>query len=156
MRANHRKIEHLEYWLGIRLIRTKKTSWSKWICLFSFRSYPEFITSVEDIFDSNGGTLSHPDSNVSINIDSGAIPDGVSQRICFQVVYDERLLLRDIPQTPGNTLICPVIQCGPGNISLLKPVEIVLPHCLYLDETKKESIIVYKCERFSDQGNLCY
>ena len=68
-------------------------------------------------------------------------------------MYDETLLLRDFPETPERTLISPVIQCGPEDISLSKPVEIVLPHCLYVDEVKKTSISVYRCEKFSDQGN---
>lgn len=70
----------------------------------------------------------------------------------FGVVYDETMLLRDIPETPENTLISPVIQCGPENINLSKPVEIVLPHCLYVDEVKKGCISVYRCEQFSDEG----
>ena len=116
-----------------------------WICLFPRSSYPEFITSAQAIFDSSGGTLSHPDSNVSINVDGGAVPEGMHQRIFFQVVYDDTLLLRDIPKTSGSTLISPVVRCGPENINLLKPVEIVLPHCLCLDETKKDSAKKFFC-----------
>jgi len=118
----------------------------------AIRSYPQFITRAEAIFNSTGGTLRTPDSNISIKIETGAVPDGVSQPVFFGVFYDESLLLRDIPETPENTLISPVIQCGPENINLSKPVEIVLPHCLYVDEVKKGSISVYRCEQFSDEG----
>ena len=121
---------------------------------FVLRSYPEFITRADDTFTSSGGKLSHPDSNVAIIIDKGVVPEGVSQWFFFGVVYDETLLLRDFPETLERTLISPVIQCGPEDISLSKPVEIVLPHCLYVDEvSKKTSISVYRCGKFSDQGN---
>lgn len=94
-----------------------------------------------------------PDSDIKINVDSGAVPEGVNQRFFFRVVYDETSLLRDIPETPNKTLISPVIQCGPEDINLLKPVEIVVPHCLYLDDVKKDTISVYRCGSYSDDGN---
>ena len=84
------------------------------------------------------------------------MPDGVSQLFFFGVVYDDTLLLRDIPETLESSLISPVIQCGPEDINLLKPVEIVLPHCLYVDEVKKTSISVYRCEKYSKEGVLVY
>ena len=117
--------------------------------------YPQFITLAENTFTSSGGKLSHPDSNVAIIIDNGVVAEGVSQRIFFGVVYDETLLLRDIPETPERTLISPVIQCGPEDVSLLKPVKIIVPHCLYVNEVEKTSISVYRCGQFADQGNSC-
>ena len=94
-----------------------------------------------------------PNSNVRIIVDSGAVPEGINQPFFFRVVYDETLLLRDIPETPDRTLISPVIQCGPEDINLLKPVDVVVPHCLYVDEVKKESITVYRCGHYSDEGD---
>ena len=84
------------------------------------------------------------------------MPDGVSQPFFFGVVYDDTLLLRDIPETPERSLICPVIQCGPEDIKLLKPVDIVLPHCLYMDEVKKSSISVHRCEKYCEEGVLIF
>lgn len=98
--------------------------------------------------------LSHPDSNVVIKIENSTISEGTPQKIFFGVFNDDTKLLRDIPETCERTLISPMIQCGPEDISLSKPVEIVLPHCLYVDEVgKKTSISVYRCGKFSDQGN---
>ena len=77
----------------------------------------------------------------------------MNQRFFFRVVHDETSLLRDIPETPERTLISPVIECGPHDINLPKPVEIIVPHCLYFDEVKKESITVCRCENYSDKGN---
>ena len=117
----------------------------------SCRSY---ITQAEDTFNSAGGKLTAPDSDIIINIDSGAVPEGVNQPFFFHVVYDETSLLRDIPETPDRTLISPVIQCGPENISLLKPVEIIVPHCLSMDEVKKDTVSVYRCENGTSSINI--
>ena len=100
-----------------------------------------------------GGKLSSPDSDISIIVDKGAVPEGVNQPFSFHVVYDETSLLQDIPESPDRTLISPVFYCGPENINLPKPVEIIVPHCLYLDEVKKGSISVYKCCSYSEDGN---
>ena len=53
---------------------------------------------------------------------------------------------------PEGTLISPVIECGPHSVTLLKPVEITVPHDLCLDEVRKDSIRVYRCEP-SSKGN---
>ena len=94
-----------------------------------------------------------PDSNIRIIVDKGTVREGDSQRIFFRVIYDEGLLLQSFTKAKEMTLISPVIECGPDDINLLKPVEIKVPHCLCLDEVKKESIIVYRCGHNSDQGD---
>ena len=116
------------------------------------RSYPQYLTRAKATFDSSGGRLTAEDSNVAINVESGAVPNGVSQKFYFGVVYDDTLLLRDIPETSQRSLISPVIKCGPEDIDLLKPVEIILPHCLYMDEVKKSWVRVFRCRQFSEKG----
>ena len=116
------------------------------------RSYPQYLTRAEATFDSSGGKLTAEDSNVTINVESGAVPNGVSQQFYFGVVEDDTLLLRDIPETSQRSLISPVIKCGPEDIDLLKPVEIILPHCLYMDEVKKSWVSVFRCRQFSEKG----
>ena len=102
---------------------------------------------VKDIFDSSGGELSAThDSDVKICIANGAIPIGVSQEVFYRVVYDTTELLEDIPVGPDETLISPVIECGPHDIRLLKPSEIIIPHCLYMGKAKKEWITVYRTD----------
>ena len=120
------------------------------------RSYPQYLTRAEATFDSFGGRLTAPDSNVTINVESGAVPNGVSQQFYFGVVYDDTLLLRDIPETSQRSLISPVIKCGPDDIDLLKPVEIILPHCLYMDEVKKSWVSVFRCRQFSEKGAFSF
>ena len=91
-----------------------------------------------------------------INIEPGTFPDGKQQPIFFHVIYNDMYAIRDIPETNDRTLISPVIQCGPGDINPQKAMDIVIPHCLYVDEVKKGSIAVYRCEQFTNKGSLSY
>ena len=105
---------------------------------------------VKNEFNSSGGELSAAlDSDVKICIGNGAIPTGVSQEVFYRVVYDTTELLRNIPVGPDETLISPVIECGPHDIRILKPLKIIIPHCLYMGKAKKEWITVYR----TDPGN---
>ncbi|XP_068673822.1 uncharacterized protein [Montipora foliosa] len=115
-------------------------------------SFPQFVTHAEGIFNINGGILTHPDSNVSINIEHGTFPDGHPQPIFFNVIHDDTYVIRDVPETDERTLISPVIHCGPHDINPNKAIEIVVPHCLYVDEVKKGCITVYRCGEFPDIG----
>lgn len=111
----------------------------------------KYITRAEATFSSTGGELcATSGSDVRIIVPSGAIPAGVNQAVFFGVIYNETTLLRDFPEATNTTLISPVIECGPHDINLLKPIEIVVPHCLYLGAAKKEWVTVY---RSSVQGN---
>ena len=113
-------------------------------------SFPRYTKKVEGKFTSTGGELSASmDSNIRIIIPKGAIPVGKNQPIFFGVFLDETPLLRDIPGAPDETLISPVVECGPHDIHLSKSVEIIVPHCLCLSEAKKEWITVYRCGNFS-------
>ena len=123
-------------------------------CLSPCRSHLKYITQAETTINSTGGKLSSPDSNISVIVESGAVPEGTNQPFSFRVLYDETSLLRDIPESRDRTLISPLFHCGPESINLLKPVEIIVPHCLYLDEVKKDSISVFRCGNYSDDGNI--
>ena len=113
-------------------------------------SFPKYITKLEATFTNTGGELCAPlNSDVRIVVPSDAVPAGIKQPVFFGVFSDETTLLRDIPEAPNRTLISPVVECGPHDIRLLKPVEIIVPHCLCLSEAKKEWISVYRCGRFS-------
>ena len=108
---------------------------------------------MEATFTNTGGELSAPlESDIRIIVPSGAIPTGTKQNIFFGVFSDETMLLRDIPDAPDETLISPVVECGPHDIHLSKPVEIIVPHCLCLSDAKKEWITVYRCGHFIVQG----
>ncbi|XP_015771235.1 PREDICTED: uncharacterized protein LOC107349564 [Acropora digitifera] len=119
------------------------------ICL---RSELLFVTSAHGSFDTTGGKLTDPNSDVCINIEPGTFPDGNQQPILFHVIYNDTYVIRDIPETNERTLISPVIKCGPDDINPQKTMKIVVPHCLYVDEVKKGSITVYRCEQFTNEG----
>ncbi|XP_067017943.1 netrin receptor UNC5B-b-like [Acropora muricata] len=110
-----------------------------------------FVTSAHDNFDNSGGKLTHPDSDVCISIEPGTFPDG-KQQLFFHVIYNDKVVIQDIPETNERTLISPVIKCEPDDINPQKAVEIVLPHCLYVDEVNKGSIEVYRCGQFTNEG----
>ena len=102
------------------------------------------ITQVEGYFSSSGGELSAaPDSDVKIVIGNGVIGD--SQLVFYGVVDDETELLRHIPVGPEETLISPVIECGPHDIRISEPLEIIIPHCLYMDKKVKKNMEKWMC-----------
>lgn len=113
-------------------------------------SCPQYVRKLEATFTSAGGELTAPlDSNVRIIIPKGAIPAGENQPVFFGVFLDEIPLLRDIPEEPNKTLISPVVECGPHDINLSNPVEVIVPHCLCLSKAKRKSITVYRCGNFA-------
>lgn len=119
-------------------------------CSYLSTSSPKYITKLEAKFTNTGGELcASLDSDVRIIVPSGAVPVGMSQPLFFGVFSDETSLLQDIPEALDKTLISPVVECGPHKIHFLKPVEIIVPHCLCLTEANKESITVYRCGTFS-------
>lgn len=52
----------------------------------------EVVAVARGTFSSIGGTLSSPETGVSIKIPSGAIPPGVRQEVYFKVCRDNNLL----------------------------------------------------------------
>ena len=115
-------------------------------------SFPKYVSKLEATFTSAGGELSKSsDSNVRIIVPKGAIPAGANQPVFFGVFLDEMPLLRDIPEEPNKTLISPVIECGPHDINLSIPVEIIVPHCLCLNKAKRKWITVYRCGNFASE-----
>ncbi|XP_022803614.1 uncharacterized protein LOC111340956 [Stylophora pistillata] len=117
----------------------------------SFPTVPvsKYITQVERCFSSSGGELSAAcDSDVKINIGNGVIGD--SQSVFYRVIDDETELLRDIPVGPQETLISPVSETGPHDVKISKPLEIIIPHCLYMDKevekNKEKWISVYRTD----------
>ncbi|KTG40501.1 hypothetical protein cypCar_00004038, partial [Cyprinus carpio] len=97
------------------------------------------VATARGIFNTNGGVLSSIETGVSIIIPQGAIPDGVEQEIYFKVCRDNSILppldkekvnaKRKEFLFPGETLLSPLVMCGPHGLKFLKPVELRLPHC---------------------------
>ncbi|XP_070545067.1 netrin receptor UNC5C-like isoform X2 [Ptychodera flava] len=78
-----------------------------------------------------GGRLTVPDTGVSALIAEGALLKGQSEEIYIAVCREER----DRPKlSPKQTILSPIIMCGPRNMSFKKPVIIQFPHCAKLDD----------------------
>ncbi|CAJ1049736.1 tight junction protein ZO-1 isoform X13 [Xyrichtys novacula] len=86
------------------------------------------VATARGIFNANGGVLSSIETGVSIIIPQGAIPDGVEQEIYFKVCRDNSIL-PPLDKEKGETLLSPLVMCGPHGLKFLKPVELRLPHC---------------------------
>ncbi|XP_058454129.1 uncharacterized protein LOC131432084 isoform X3 [Malaya genurostris] len=84
------------------------------------------------IFDSTGGTLADPIWNVSLQIPAGAIPTGTKQEIYFTVT-DPRLSESvggpPLDMENGETMLSPLVMCGPQGTEFLQPVTLNIPHC---------------------------
>uniref|UniRef100_A0A3Q3R4X8 Zona occludens protein 1 n=1 Tax=Monopterus albus TaxID=43700 RepID=A0A3Q3R4X8_MONAL len=86
------------------------------------------VATARGIFNCNGGVLSSIETGVSIIIPQGAIPEGVEQEIYFKVCQDNSIL-PPLDKEKGETLLSPLVMCGPHGLKFLKPVELRLPHC---------------------------
>uniref|UniRef100_A0AAZ3P2C2 Tight junction protein ZO-1-like n=1 Tax=Oncorhynchus tshawytscha TaxID=74940 RepID=A0AAZ3P2C2_ONCTS len=86
------------------------------------------VATARGIFNCNGGVLSSIETGVSIIIPQGAIPDSIEQEIYFKVCRDNSIL-PPLDKEKGETLLSPLVMCGPHGLQFLKPVELRLPHC---------------------------
>lgn len=86
------------------------------------------VATARGIFNCNGGVLSSIETGVSIIIPQGAIPDSVEQEIYFKVCRDNSIL-PPLDKEKGETLLSPLVMCGPHGLKFQKPVELRLPHC---------------------------
>ncbi|KAM5291555.1 tight junction protein 1 isoform 3-T3 [Glossophaga mutica] len=86
------------------------------------------VATARGVFSSNGGVLSSIETGVSIIIPQGAVPEGVDQEIYFKVCRDNSIL-PPLDKERGETLLSPLVMCGPHGLKFLKPVELRLPHC---------------------------
>nr|XP_036229502.1 uncharacterized protein LOC106622754 isoform X3 [Bactrocera oleae] len=98
----------------------------------TFPSIPGEPTTTRGIFDSNGGSLVDAVWNVSLQIPPGAIPTGVRQEIYF-TVSDPRLGEAvggpPLDMENGETMLSPLVMCGPQGLEFLVPVTLNIPHC---------------------------
>ncbi|XP_004529166.1 tight junction protein ZO-1 isoform X4 [Ceratitis capitata] len=98
----------------------------------TFPSIPREPSTTRGVFDSNGGILADPIWNVSLQIPPGAIQTGVKQEIYF-TVSDPRLGKAvdgpPLDMENGETMLSPLVMCGPQGLEFLVPVTLNIPHC---------------------------
>ncbi|XP_061421238.1 netrin receptor UNC5C-like isoform X1 [Lethenteron reissneri] len=86
--------------------------------------------SVYGTFGCMGGRLVIPNSGLSLLVPPGAIPSGQFYQMYLTVHRDEDKR----PVLEGSqTLLSPVVSCGPPSIPLLSPVILSLRHCAELN-----------------------
>ncbi|XP_017123834.1 tight junction protein ZO-1 isoform X7 [Drosophila elegans] len=97
-----------------------------------FPTLPREPSTSRGFFDSNGGTLADKLWHVSLQIPPGAIPPGVRQEIYF-TVSDPRMGQAvggpPLDMENGETMLSPLVMCGPQGLEFLVPVTLNIPHC---------------------------
>jgi len=88
----------------------------------------DIVATASGEFDHNGGVLSSVETGVSIVIPKGAIKRGVVQPVYFKVCRDNTAL-PPLDREKGETLLSPLVMCGPHGLQFDEPVELRLPHC---------------------------
>ncbi|VDM45101.1 unnamed protein product [Toxocara canis] len=87
------------------------------------------IEHVSQVVDSNGCTLSCPESGVMLIIPKGAIGEGVQQEIYVKVCRANSGGSRPpLDESRGECLMSPLVMCGPHDLHFNVPVELRLPH----------------------------
>ncbi|XP_071944531.1 UNC5C-like protein [Antedon mediterranea] len=77
---------------------------------------------------SQGGVLELANMGISLFIPPGAIPNGRKEKIFLILDWD----LSDFPEmTDLQTIISPVVHCGPHGLVLNKPAVLKYKHCAY-------------------------
>ncbi|XP_037946383.1 tight junction protein ZO-1 isoform X3 [Teleopsis dalmanni] len=97
-----------------------------------FPAVPRDPTTTRGIFDLKGGTLADNVWNVSLQIPPGAIPAGVRQEIYFTVSdprMGEAVGGPPLDMENGETMLSPLVMCGPQGLEFLVPVTLNIPHC---------------------------
>uniref|UniRef100_A0A3B3RWV4 Netrin receptor UNC5 n=1 Tax=Paramormyrops kingsleyae TaxID=1676925 RepID=A0A3B3RWV4_9TELE len=77
-----------------------------------------------------GGRLTIPNTGVSLLVPQGVIPQGKFYEMYLIINKWEKTTL---PSEGSQTVLSPVVSCGPTGMLLSRPVVLTLPHCAQLD-----------------------
>ncbi|XP_065063741.1 tight junction protein ZO-1-like isoform X1 [Rhopilema esculentum] len=88
---------------------------------------PKVIATARGIFDHRGGLLESTETGVSVYVPAGALPEGKKQEIYFKVCQDNKYI-PPLDSDGGETLLSPLVMCGPHGLKFKKPIELRLPH----------------------------
>ncbi|VDM98934.1 unnamed protein product [Thelazia callipaeda] len=87
------------------------------------------IEHITDIIGARGGTLNCPKTGVSLIIPEGAINEGSMQEIYIKVCRaNEAESQPPLDESRGESLMSPLVMCGPQDLQFNVPVELRLPH----------------------------
>ncbi|KAM7451780.1 Netrin receptor unc5c [Porites harrisoni] len=83
------------------------------------------------LVDHNGGRFTIGDTGVSLIVPPQAIPEGHTEGIYIAIMDQEK----DHPHiTAKESLLSPVVKCGPNGLKFKRPVVLSLPHCALLED----------------------
>lgn len=83
------------------------------------------------LVDHNGGKFTIANTGVSLTVPPQAIPEGRTEGIYIAIMDQER----EHPQiTSKESLLSPVVKCGPTGLKFQRPVILSMPHCALLEE----------------------
>jgi len=83
------------------------------------------------LVDHNGGKFTIGNTGVSLTVPPLAIPEGRTEGIYIAIVDQEK----EHPQvTSKESLLSPVVKCGPTGLKFQHPVILIMPHCALLEE----------------------
>ncbi|VDK88606.1 unnamed protein product [Litomosoides sigmodontis] len=87
------------------------------------------IEHATGVIDIRGGILSCPKTGVSLSVPEGAINEGVQQEIYVKVCRANDAGNRPpLDESRGESLMSPLVMCGPQDLQFNVPVELRLPH----------------------------
>ena len=81
------------------------------------------IATAKGVFTSDGGILTSEETGVSVIIPMGAIPADSEQEIYFKVCQDMKMA-PPLDSEKGETLMSPIVMCGPHGLRFEVPVEV--------------------------------
>nr|XP_060624833.1 netrin receptor UNC5B isoform X2 [Anolis sagrei ordinatus] len=102
--------------------------------------------SATGTFGCLGGRLTIPGTGVSLLVPHGAIPQGKFYEMYLMINKAENSLL---PSEGTQTVLSPMVTCGPTGLLLCRPVILTVPHCA--DVSSPDWMLQLKTQ--SHQGN---
>ncbi|NXI74582.1 UNC5B protein, partial [Anseranas semipalmata] len=106
----------------------------------------EHGSSASGTFGYLGGRLTIPGTGVSLLVPHGAIPQGKFYEMYLVINKAESALL---PSEGTQTVLSPVVTCGPTGLLLCRPVVLTIPHCADVGS----SDWIFQLKTQSHQGN---
>ena len=83
------------------------------------------------LVDHNGGKFTIGETGISLIVPPQAIPEGNTEGIFIGVVNQEK----EHPRLGDKeSLLSPVVKCGPNGLKFERPVILSLPHCAQLED----------------------
>ena len=83
------------------------------------------------LVDHSGGKFTIGNTGVSLTIPPQAIPEGRTEGIYIAIMNQDK----EHPQiTAKESLLSPVVKCGPTGLKFQRPVILSMPHCAILEE----------------------